>query len=179
MRRLIPRPRRRLRGATMIEFVLILPLMLFVTLFTIDMGNVILVNGAMQDAAYSAARAGAQTGGGSLDPASGTYPCGTGASAGSCSTGVAYQSFQQAVHNVPGFAADQVSDAQMQILTGGRCAATATPARADNHVTVRVTYSQELLTPGLALLMEITGSDVDDSRWQMSVVASSRCEVVR
>ena len=87
------------RGATMMEFVLILPVLLFVTLFTIDMGNVILTNGAMQDAAYAAARSGAQVGGGALAPETGTYPCRKGAV---CTTGVSYNSFRESVEDVPG-----------------------------------------------------------------------------
>lgn len=170
--------RGRRRAATMMEFVLILPMLLFVTLFTVDMGNVILVNGAMQDTAYSAARAGAQVGGGSLLP-NGSYPCGTRSSAGPCTRGASYEAFRAAVDNVPGYTADKLGNVQMRILTGGKCVASATPTRADNHVTVSVEYTQRLMTPGLALLMSVTGSDIDDGRWRMSVTASSRCEVVR
>jgi hypothetical protein len=180
-RPLTARPARlaRRRGATLLEFLLILPLLIFVSLFTVDMGHVILVNGAMQDAAYAAARAGAQVGGGSLDPATGTFPCGTGASGSTCRTGVSYEAFSAAVGNIPGFASGKVIDPQMRILSGGRCEATANAVRPDNHVTVEVSYSQELITPGLALLMQWSGSRVDDSRWVMSVTATSRCEVVR
>lgn len=170
--------RRRSRAATMMEFVLILPLMLFVVLFTVDMGNVILVNGAMQDAAYSAARAGAQVGGGSLTP-DGRYPCGQGASGTSCTQGASYEAFRSSVANVPGYTSKQLSAVSMQIATGGRCAANATAARSDNHVTIRVAYNQKLLTPGLSVLMDWSGSDMEDGAWKMAAVASSRCEVVR
>lgn len=171
--------RRRGRAATMMEFVLILPFMLFVSLFTVDMGNVVLVNGAMQDVAYSSARAGAQVGGGSLVVHSGTYPCGLQASGAGCRTGVSYDAFAASVAHVPGYASSQVRSAQMQILSGGKCVARASGGRADNHVSVKVTYSQKLLTPGLAILMKWSGSDIDGSDWNMSVVASSRCEIVR
>lgn len=178
-RKVALRPKgRRSRAATMMEFVLILPLMLFVILFTVDMGNVILVNGAMQDTAYSSARAGAQVGGGSLTP-DGRYPCGVTNSGTSCNQGASYTAFRSAVANVPGYTSKQLTDVKMQIVTGGKCTATGTSARSDNHVTIKVAYKQKLLTPGLSLLMDWSGSDIDNGAWNMSVVASSRCEVVR
>lgn len=178
MRSLTPGRTRRRRGATLIEFVLILPLLMFVALFAVDMGNVILVNGAMQDATYTAARAGAQVGGASLMP-NGTYPCGTRSSGSSCSSGASYEAFREAATHVPGYASKQISGARMKVLTGGKCVAQATTARSDNHVTIAVTYQQKLITPGLAILMNWSGADIDDGSWNMEVTASSRCEVVR
>lgn len=170
------RTSRRPRGATMIEFVLILPVLLFVTLFTIDMGNVILTNGAMQDAAYSAARSGAQVGGGALVPSTGTFQCTLKTS---CRTGVSYDSFRESVAGVPGYSSKVFTDAKMQLLSGARCTSRAGASVPNNHVTVKVTYTQRMLTPGLTWLMQWTGSDIDDGKWQMSVTAVSRCEVVR
>lgn len=166
------------RAATMMEFVLILPLMIFVVLFTVDMGNVILVNGAMQDAAYSAARAGAQVGGGSLTP-QGTYPCGTTQTSTTCRQGASWSAFSSALKAIPGHTSNQITDARMQIVTGGRCAARATTARSDNHVTVKVAYNQKLVTPALSTLMSWSGANIDKGAWKISVTASSRCEVVR
>lgn len=177
-RRMAMRRQGRSRAATMMEFVLILPLMLFVVLFTVDMGNVIFVNGTMQDAAYSSARAGAQVGGGSMTT-DGRFPCGTTKTSTSCRQGASWTAFNAAVQNVPGYTSKQISGAQMQILTGGKCTAAATPSRSDNHVTVKVTYNHKLLTPGLSVLMSWSGSKIDNGAWAMSVTASSRCEVVR
>lgn len=169
------RGRRWRRAATMMEFVLILPVLLFVTLFTVDMGNVILTNGAMQDAAYSAARSGAQVGGGGLVPSTGRYPCALNVS---CTQGVAYDSFKESVQNVPGFSKKVFDGAKMQLQSGSRCTA-AGGSVPNNHVTVKVTYTQNMVTPGLTWLMSWTGSNVADGKWNMSVTAVSRCEVVR
>lgn len=179
MRRLThTRSDRRRRGATMMEFVLILPVLLFVTLFTIDMGNVILTNGAMQDAAYSAARSGAQLGGGGLDPATGKITCALNTQ---CRNGVAYDSFASTMQYVPGHSNQVFTEPRMTLVAGAKCSAGnyQTSSTPNNHVIVKVTYKQKMLTPGLTWLMQWTGSSVDSGVWNMSVTAVSRCEVVR
>jgi Flp pilus assembly protein TadG len=47
----------------MIEFALIFPTMIFFTVLSLDLGLAILHYGGLQDAAYSAARSAAQSGG--------------------------------------------------------------------------------------------------------------------
>lgn len=167
-----------MRGSAMVEFVLMLPILVFSIMFIVDMGQVILVNGAMQDVAYSTARAGAQVGGGSLT-ASGQFPCGTRTTAFGCASGASYTAFQASVKNAPGYANNNVVSPQMRLLSGGRCVANTTRSRADNHVTAQVRYQQKLVTPGLAQLLSASGANIKSGRWEMTVTASSRCEVVR
>ena len=168
---------RRARGATMLEFVLILPLMLFTILFTVDMGRVILVNGAMHDAAYSAARAGAQVGGGGLHYQSGNNVCQNNTVCPEGSGAVARRAFNAAVEVMPGATMSELAPT-VRVVTGSVCSAS--PVHAGNaYVTVSATYSTRLLTPGLAQALAITGGDIQSGRWQSEVVAVARCEIVR
>ncbi len=50
------------RGTVILEFVIILPLLIFLTFFAVDLGRLILLKGALADATYLAARSGAQYG---------------------------------------------------------------------------------------------------------------------
>lgn len=169
--------RARRRGATMLEFVLIVPLLMFTILFTVDMGRVILVNGGMHDAAYSAARAGAQVGGGGLHYQSGKNVCQNGTVCAEGSGAVARRAFNSAASTLPGAQLSELAPT-VRITTGSVCSAN--PVHAGNaYVTVQATYSTKLLTPGLAQALSITGGDIQSGRWQSEVVAVARCEIVR
>ena len=161
------------RAATMIEFAFVLPIFMFLLLFTIDMGQVILMSGAMQDATFSAARAGAQIGGASYDARTGTAVC---ASSGRCSAGSTYRTFQRAVEQIP--FASQNTVKGMSIRHGGTCATRG----ANAYVEVRTSYAVRLATPGLnAMLDVVKGSSASggDGAWAMSATGLARCEVVR
>lgn len=156
----------------MIEFAFILPIFMFLLLFTIDMGQVILMSGAMQDATFSAARAGAQVGGASVDARTGTTVCGR---TGACSSGSTYRTFARAADQIP-FAATK-SATKLSIRSGGVCTTTG----ADSHVGIDVTYNVRLLTPGLNSMLGLMngtngGKDAD---WAMKATAVARCEIVR
>lgn len=57
---------RRPRAVVFIEFAMIFPLFLFLSLLAVDTGRWVLVRAELQDATQQAARAGAQTGGASV-----------------------------------------------------------------------------------------------------------------
>lgn len=160
------------RAATMIEFAFILPIFMFLLLFTIDMGQVILMSGAMQDATFSAVRAGAQVGGASYDARTGVAAC---QATGPCTTGSTYRTFKKATSQIPFAATNTVKG--MSILSGGKCATTG----ANAFVSVRTDYSVKLITPGLnAMLGMIDGATTaGDPAWQLHATAVARCEVVR
>jgi hypothetical protein len=160
------------RAATMIEFAFILPIFMFLLLFSIDMGQVILMSGAMQDATFSAARTGAQLGGAGFDASTGALVCPT---TGRCSAGSTYASFERTVDQIPFGSQNQVTG--MSVLTGARC----TASGQDDHGALRVTYSVRLVTPGLNTMLSMMkgGADRPDAPWQMSATAVARCEIVR
>lgn len=152
----IPNRRRRGRATVLLEFMMILPLFMFMTLFAVDMGRMILVAGAMNDAAYVSARAGAQRG----------Y-------AGDPQNGPARNAFNRAVDAIPGTSSG--ADADFTIVRG-------TCNTANSYIVVEVTQDVDFITPGLGLLLGI----VDRSErpglgptWQLYSRGAVLCEVVR
>lgn len=145
------------RGVVLLEFVLTLPMFLFMMLFVIDIARVMMVSGAVQDATYRAARAGA------------TY--------GAASTGDVTPSndaFEQALDELPGGSAADITS--FTIMRGEVCTAS------EPYVEIQVAYSVEMVTPGLGALLNIAGGDGDglfpsDSRYQLTSTAIARCEV--
>lgn len=63
------RTRTRRRGAILLEFMMVLPMFLLLMVLTVDLGHLMFVYGATEDATYSAARAAAQAGGASTGQA--------------------------------------------------------------------------------------------------------------
>ena len=51
------------RGAQMLEFAMLLPIFMFLIVFTFDMGRLVLTTVALNDVTQQAARSGAQVGG--------------------------------------------------------------------------------------------------------------------
>lgn len=172
MRSLIPTRRPRnggRRGVTMLEFVLTLPILMYIIMLILDMGMVIVANGTMQDAAYAAARAGAQVGGASYSQATNSFPCG--AKSAECRTGASYNALTATLAQSP---SGRASNPRMAITSGGICTTSS-----DTYVTTKVTYDHKLMTPGLAKLIGWSGGVADGSAWKMTTTGTSRCEVVR
>lgn len=164
---------RRSRGATMIEFAFILPIFMFMLLFIIDMGTMILMQGAMQDATYSAARTGAQYGGAAV----GTT-CQNGAS--DCQTGYTRIALNDAAGQIPGYPrlGHIVS---MGITSGAKC--TSGTANGTNNVngfvSIKVTYTTRMVTPGLAGMLRMLGSNSGTgNEWTSTAVGVARCQIV-
>ena len=145
------------RGVVSLEFAMLLPLFLLMTLFAVDMGRLIVVNGAVADAAFHAARVGAQIGG-----ACPNNPT-------TCDTdGVSRVAFNETVDAYPTIESSEVE--YFRVDTGGRCASSGP----DRHVTIRTRYKIDPITPGLYTLAGLVGDG-----WSVSNAAVVRCDVVR
>lgn len=141
------------RGSGLLEFALVLPLFLMLVCFVVDMGRMTFYSAVVHDAAFSAARAGAQVG-----------------TAGSASSGASRTAFNNAVDSaIPGGSS---SIQNFVITSGAPCAATGT----DAYVTVKGSVNVSLVTPGLYALLNVTSSN---STWALNASSAARCEVVR
>lgn len=143
------------RGTQILEFALLLPLFLFMLLFSIDMGRMVLISGAVHDAAFVAARAGAQVGD--------TGPNPGGASA---------RAFASAVEIVPG--AEQSRASVLEV--SGAC-----QEPYNLNVRVKVSYRVQFITPGLTTLLGMVNGErrAPEGDWILPAVGIARCEVVR
>lgn len=164
----------RLRGraATMLEFTLVLPMFVFMMLFTVDMGTLMLASGAMNDAAFSSARAGAQAGGAGFVPGEDRSLC---PSNGNCGGGASFDSAVESYDMIPLGDAVDFDSADFRVESGATCVA----GTVDSYVTVKMPYTVELMTPGLEAITGIgTGAD---AAGKFTLVASgvARCEIYR
>ena len=163
------------KAATFLEFAFILPIFMFMLMFTLDMGHMMLMSGAMQDATYSAARTGAQAGGASIDIRANTSPC---PQSGVCSQGSSYRSLQDTMRQIPG-SGKLIELRDMTIVHGGRC----TNDGVNDHVEIRTRYDLHLITPGLTAMLDMFSegkqAGVDNSAWTLKSTAVARCEVIR
>lgn len=177
------RSRRKNRATTMLEFAIVLPIFLFMMLFTIDMGTVILISGSVNDVTYSAARAGSQSGGAGVAVASGsvTYVCSdAGSTNRTCNRGRSYQVLESGIDAIPfGGSGDSrlFSKPSMTIVSGSRC------QNASTMVVIRSDYTVNMITPGLNSMMNIIGgrddSNFPEKGWRLSTTGVARCEIVR
>lgn len=150
------RPRqRRSRATALLEFVLLLPMFMFLMLFIFDVSRVLMVSGVAQDAAYRAARAGAVYGGADPD---GSRP--------------ALAAFNQATRELPG--GGSLQNARVEIVRGSECISTA-----GEYVEIRVHYDIDMVTPGLGRLLNGINGLPADGAYHLSSTAIARCEVAR
>jgi len=143
------------KGVEMIEFAIVLPALIFMLLFSVDMGRNIFVGGQLQDAASISARDAAQVGG---------------AAVGS----TAYTTFYDALSSIPGVTP---SEGTWTVIDGQYCGLPSgnTNTSPSEYVVIKVTYPEKTITPGLgAILRFFTGSSP-----QLVAVGVARCEVVR
>lgn len=156
--------RGRRRGVDLIEFIFVLPFLLFFMLFTFDIGRISLMSGMLHDAANQSARVGSQVGGGCLPGSS------TGASCNERTANAASpEAFRQAMTGKPLI---DPARAKMDVTSGALCQTTGP----NLFVTVRATYDAELATPGLPALLNLT---VRGGPWVLQATAVARCEIVR
>jgi Flp pilus assembly protein TadG len=147
---------RHLRGAqAMLEFVILLPILVFIMVLTIDIGHIIFLANALQDATYASARTGAQVGG---------------ACVASCPASSAAQTtFDQAVLGIPGH--PPLASVTWKPKTGLICKNTV----ADSEVTIQATYPITFVTPGMFALVHAVIGAVP----ALSATGVARCEVSR
>lgn len=157
LRRRTADPARERRGASMVEFALLLPFILFLALFAVDLGRVVVMTGAVNDAAYTAARAGAQSG-----------------QPGHDNSGIARDALDRALHDHPLLDPDNFVSFS---VTPTVCRATGQ----DRYVDTQMRYDVNLLTPGLGDLIGVTvdRQGENDGTWQLTGRATALCEVVR
>ncbi len=151
--------RNRRRGVEMLEFAILLPIFIFILMFTIDMGNVIFLSGTLHDAVFVAARSGAQVGAGCYND-----PVG-----GDCA-GPSRNAFNQALAGIPGVRQSYVNS--FAVTEGATC----TNVPGGNYVVVRASYRVHFITPGLFSLINVATAG---HGWSLSATGVARCEVVR
>ena len=168
--------RRRRRGSTMVEFALILPSFVFMMLFTIDMGSLVLMKGAMSDATFTSARAGAQLGGANVGVGAGR-------------AGISERTFYSAVEQIP-MSANLRDVNAFTVLEGGTCVAAAAGglgstgdagAPHNSMVRVQATYTMRMITPGLSAMLNMIGGNgnAEANGYQVTSTGVARCEVYR
>jgi len=125
---------RRRRAAVLIEFVMVIPLFLFLAVLAVDAGRWVLLRSELQDATQQAARAGAQVGGAAVAVGDGQR--------------WSEYTFNRAL-NAYGFSA---AGRTFAVVSGATCnSAEASP---DRYVTVTTSYQvTNPLTPGLTSLL--------------------------
>jgi len=157
---------RRRRGGQLLEFTLLLPMALFLLVFSIDMGRTVLATTGLQDAAAVGARAGARIG------FSGSVP-GEGVCVGSSSTGnPSYDAFCESASILGGA---RVTGVEILSPNGyGQRFCTESP-ESNTYVTIRARATIDYITPGLATLIGFTTGTGDD----IVVTGTARCEVTR
>lgn len=147
--------RRARRGVQFIEFALILPAMLYLLLFSIDMGRMVFLSGIVHDGVFYAAREGAIAGG-----------------AGDSESGPSRFAFDSAVTRAPGTG---LSVIDFQVLEGTTCTQSGS-----SYVRVRGTVRASFITPGLRQLLNASaGLAGNGGRWDLTAVGISRCEIAR
>ena len=151
--RLLTHGPRRGRASVLLEFMMIMPLFLFLVLFSVDMGRLMVVYGAVGDATYVAARAGAQYGTVTVN-----------------GENVAQVAFDNALRNVPGL---NFTESDLQVLRS-QC------TNASSYIVVQAQQTVPLITPGLGQLLGSFGAgDTVDGEWVLQTRAAVLCEVVR
>jgi Flp pilus assembly protein TadG len=171
--------RRRSRASVMTEFALLLPFMLYMMAFTLDMGRIIYAAHSTQSAVTDAARQSAVFGAAGVDGSS-TDAMVTSRSAAiaecnasttSCRMGL--YAMQQALANTPGGATLKswdLSVAEDPTLKLGRTCTSTTPA-----LKLTLDYQIDWLTPGMNVLLGVGEQTLSALNFSTSVTA--RCEV--
>ena len=155
------------RGGLMFEFALLLPLIIFLISFTIDMGRLVSLNSTLHDATAVAARAGARQGfaghipGGQLCQtkfSSGAYP--------------SYEAFCESFRPLDGVVLDSI-----ELLTPSPEGVDRWCSRISEsnlYVTVRASATLNFITPGIETVIKAA----QGGRSVVSV-GVARCEVAR
>jgi hypothetical protein len=148
---------RRRKGATLLEFAFVLPLILVLITFSIDMGRVMMISGGLADATSVAARRAALFG-----------------ATGDSGSGIARQAFNEQISVVPGLS-DSVARAGgdgFRVVGGGVCSS------ANPYVRVRGQANIRFITPGMDQLLGLAGGRSNiGSGMNVSYTAVARCEV--
>lgn len=159
-------PTRR-RGGLMFEFALLLPLVMFLIAFTIDMGRLVSLNSTLHDSAAVAARAGARQGFAGHIP--GGVLCQTRTSPG---VNPSYEAFCQAFRPLDG-----VELRSVELLSPSPDGVDRWCSRSSEsnlYVTVRAVAHLNFITPGIENVIAAAKGGRD-----VVAVGVARCEVAR
>jgi Flp pilus assembly protein TadG len=141
---------RRRKAGLLLEFVMLLPITLILFMVLVDGARVLLISGAVSDATYRSARAGAVVGGASYGD-------------------VAGEAFAAALDEIPG--GSLAVNPEMIVVSGERCSAF------ESYVEIKSTYTVDLFTPGLAAAFGFLDRETDGGGLRLDSTAVARCEV--
>lgn len=136
-----------------------MPIFLYMIIFAIDMGQMVMLSGIVHDAAFVGAQAGAQEGGGAQGDQA------------------AVRAARNDLALVPTVNASRVS---ARIYNGyGVC--NSTGSARGSYIELRVSYPAQFLTPGLSALMSIMDPRGNNQAgtWSLSAIGVARCEIAR
>jgi Flp pilus assembly protein TadG len=144
------RRRHRRRATVLLEFVMIMPLFMMLTMFSLDMGRIMVISGALNDATYVGARSAAQYGAVNIG-----------------GVNVVERAFRNAVDDIPGIDPTKAT-VVVTAPSSGVCRGT------DVYIDARATYNMRLVTPWVDNLLDLFGRT-----WTIRTNATVLCEVVR
>jgi Flp pilus assembly protein TadG len=159
------RKKRKNKVSLILEFTLILPFILLLITFSIDMGRTVMTSTGLHDSASIAARAGARQG------IVGSYSTANPCKDNYLSMGPVYSAFCQSVNSLPGLTADTFSILTPRSPTCKRN--NGNPTDPELYITVRATAHVDYITPGLNVLLN-TGLG---SKSNVTVTGVAKCEV--
>lgn len=148
----------------MFEFALLVPLVMFLIAFTIDMGRIVSISSTLYDATSVAARAGARVGYSGLMPEKNICKNVISNSAPS------YHAFCEAYRPIAG--AELITVAVISPLSEDGIGSCASNSHSNSFVTIRSTAKVDLLTPGLESLLTAIRKGS-----QISTIAAAKCEI--
>lgn len=155
----------RKKGSLFLEFALLLPFILLLTVFAIDMGRVVMLTTGLHDSVSIAARAGARQG------VVGSYNTSNVCNDNYSVMGPVYNSFCQSVNGLPGLNAET-----FQVLSPSTSTCRRNVGNSNDpslYVVVKATGKMNYIAPGLNAFINL----ISDSGTTVTVVGIAKCEV--
>lgn len=155
LRRPLRRRRDAGRGALLLDFALMLPLIVWFLAFVLNISHAVLLQSALQAAVDQAVRAGAQQGGvvvGDED--------------------ISQQAFDDGLDQIVGDV-HPTDEPELQVLSSPVCG---------SELVLRGVLPAEPLFPGMGFLLFMLDPDEDGERtpdWRLTATSVARCEIVR
>jgi hypothetical protein len=165
--------KRKFKAGQLLEFTLLMPMVVLLMTFSVDMGRLVVASTSLRDAAGISARAGARVG------YAGFVPTPSNCSNDSNSASVSYHAFCQDATMLMG-----AKVTSFQVLTpnyGSDYYCIYNNGLNDTtnmYITVKATARMDFLTPGLASALKLSNGTID-SYSDISASGAARCEVSR
>jgi len=177
-RHALKRRRASRRAVELIEFTLLLPLTIFFMIFILNMGSLMLTNGVLHDAAYTAANSAAQLG-----------TLGNGSTS---TSGQPWNDANNTLKNIgPGYSAANLSVVSAGVVqanggsyNGNSTSQVCTAQNNGNFTIVKVTLSYNApLLPGMAFLLSMASQGHSTlsvgNTFALQATGVARCEIAR